>query len=585
MSDASISVTEGPQADPGVRATKRLHVPRPPVATRPAATLLLLRPASEGFEVLMTRRSEQASFAPGAYVFPGGTVDAADGDARAISISRGREAQGPEVRTLCVTAIRESFEELGILLAYRPDGQMADATDAARFDRSPDADFVGQLAAAGFTLAVDRVWWLCHWITDRDLPKRFDVRFLVALAPPGQEAIADETEQFEPVWVSPQDAIKRYDEGHFSIIFPTERTLRRLQRFADAEAVLAACASERPLFVSSPRAGYLRGQVERFDEFEMQFGELELTTPDGRILHQLDWQHERAVPLLRNVQRLTAPNPGMMTGPGTNTYIIGDDDAGYAVIDPGPADPVHVDRIAALVGDRLRYILCTHAHSDHSPGAFLLQDRIAAPILGRRWGPRVREEDTGSLREADPAAFVPDRMLEDGEELQLGDSTLRAVFTPGHASNHLCFLLVEDGLLFSGDHINNGQTVVINPPDGDMKEYLDALERLHAMPLTYVLPAHGYVLGFARQAIRQLINHRLGREAKVLAAVQRQQRGTLEQLLPEVYGDVDPVLYPVAARSLLAHLEKLAQDGTIGRAGGRWTAQPAGPTAPGSPGI
>ncbi|HQN11072.1 MAG TPA: MBL fold metallo-hydrolase [Quisquiliibacterium sp.] len=543
------------------REQKRLHEWREPVATRPAATILLLRDGPDGLEVLMTRRSVTASFAPGVFVFPGGALDAADASERARRLSRVRPDQPDDVRPHSVAAIREAFEELGILLAYRPDGSMADATDVARVDRSRDADFFEQLEAGGYAMALDRVWWLCHWITDRDLPKRFDVRFFVAPVPPGQEPVADEGEQFEPVWISPKQALERHERGDFDMIFPTVRTLRRLAQMPDVDAVLGSCSSDRPLWVSSPRGGHLKGEIARFSEHEPAFGELELVSPDGRIGHALDWQHEKAVPLLKNVQRLTAPNPGRMTGPGTNTYIIGEPGA-YAVIDPGPDDPIHIERIAALVGRDLKYILCTHAHPDHSPGAAPLKAITGAPILGAPSGPNFRSE----------WQFTPDRTLSDGERIAVGDTTMKAIHTPGHASNHLCFLLEEDGLLLSGDHINNGSTVVIDPPDGDMKAYLEALERLLTEDFDYILPAHGWVLGFAHESIRQLIAHRLKREAKVLSAVRALKRGTMQQLLPRVYDDVDPIMYPVAQRSLLAHLLKLEADLTIRRSGEEWVA-------------
>ena len=331
------------------REQKRLHEWREPVATRPAATILLLRDGDDGLEVLMTRRSVTASFAPGVFVFPGGALDADDASERARALSRVRPSQPDDVRPHSVAAIREAFEELGILLAYRPDGSIADASDLERLDRGRDADFLEQLEAGGYTMALDRVWWLCHWITDRDLPKRFDVRFFVAPVPHGQEPIADEGEQFEPVWTSPKRALERHEKGDFDMIFPTVRTLRRLAQMPDVDAVLSSCPSDRPLWVSSPRGGHLKGEIARFSEHEPAFGELELVTPDGRLAHSLDWQHEKAVPLLRNVLRLTAPNPGRMTGPGTNTYIIGEPGA-YAVIDPGPDDPVHIGRIATIVG-------------------------------------------------------------------------------------------------------------------------------------------------------------------------------------------------------------------------------------------
>jgi len=547
-----------------VRQRRHVHGWREPVATRPAATVLLLRDSDGGLEVLMTRRSNTASFAPGAYVFPGGALDPADASARARQLSRVRSAQTDEHLTYSTAAIREAFEELGVLLAYRPDHSLARHDDVLSLDRSQDADFLAQLEAGGYRMANDQVWSLCHWTTDRDLPKRFDVRFLVAPMPEGQEPRADEGETFEPVWIRPKDALERHAKGEFFMIFPTIRTLGRLAQMPRVESVLDACASDRPLWVSSPRGGYLRGEIERFSEHEPAYGELELVAPDGRLLHSLDWQYERPVRLLENVQRLTCNNPGRMTGPGTNTYIIGDP-GNYAVIDPGPHDPEHIERIVDIVGVGLRYILCTHAHPDHAPGAALLKERTGAPILGAPSGPHFRSE----------WQFTPDRTLEHGERLHVGDTTIRVIHTPGHASNHLCFLLEEDRLLISGDHINNGSTVVIDPPDGNMLDYLRALERLLTLPMQYILPAHGWVLGFAHESIRQLIAHRFKREAKVLAAVRRSGGGTMDELVKLVYDDVDPVMHPVAKRSLFAHLEKLVADGTVlAMQEGRW--QPAG---------
>jgi 8-oxo-dGTP pyrophosphatase MutT (NUDIX family) len=276
-----------------VRPTQLLHPQREPAPVRPAATVLLLRDTPQGIEVLMTRRSMTASFAPGAYVFPGGGVDALDAAAHAQA-SR-RETQSDLHLTQAIAAIRESFEELGILLARREDGTMANANDIAALDRK--APFAPQCAARGLSLAASEVFVLAHWITDRDLPRRFDVPFLVARMPEGQAPVADETEQFEPVWVRPLDALARHRAGQFFIIFPTIRTLERLQDFASVEAVLQACAAtEQPLWTSCPRAGLLAGKEARYMEHETAYGELAMVCPDGQIVHALDWQSEQPTP-------------------------------------------------------------------------------------------------------------------------------------------------------------------------------------------------------------------------------------------------------------------------------------------------
>src|SRR5688572_8830182 len=269
-----------------VRPTQLLHPQREPALPRPAATVLLLRDGAAGLEVLMTRRSPSASFAPGAYVFPGGMLDGSDAQAHASAAQR-PEQEGQRL-TQAIAAIRESFEELGILLARHADGRAADAKDVAALDRH--GVLAEQCRDRGLLLAADQVFVLAHWITDRDLPRRFDVTFLVARMPEGQTPVADEAEQFEPVWVRPADALARHEAGSFFMIFPTIRTLERLAKFESVQAVLQACAGGRPLWTSCPRAGLLEGADTRYMEHEMPYGELALVSPDGQVVHHLDWQ-------------------------------------------------------------------------------------------------------------------------------------------------------------------------------------------------------------------------------------------------------------------------------------------------------
>ncbi len=542
------------------RPNQLLHPQRTPAPVRPAATVLLLRDTPQGIEVLMTRRSMTASFAPGAYVFPGGGVDALD--AASHGQASRRATQSELHLTQAIAAIRESFEELGVLLARRADGTAADNHDIAALDRS--APFAVQCQNLGLTLAADEVFVLAHWTTDRDLARRFDVPFLVARMPDGQTPVADEAEQFEPVWVRAADALARHKAGQFFMIFPTIRTLERLLGYNCVDAVLQACAAtEQPLWTSCPRAGLLAGREMRYMEQDLPFGELALVCPDGQIVHTLDWQSETPVALLKNVQRLTAPNPGAMTGPGTNSYLVGDPNSGYIAIDPGPADPDHLDKLWRAAGGDIRLIVCTHSHPDHSPGAQPLQALCAnkPPILGL---PSASTARSHSL-------FTPDQVLQDQQRLTLGGSdpdsthTLLALHTPGHAANHLCLLLLEDKLLFSGDHILCGSTTVIDPPDGDMTAYLDSLDLLNKAcaehALEFILPAHGYVIGGyegeAAAAIARLKAHRLRREAKILQAMQSQPQGTLDDWLAQAYADVPERMWPVAKRSLIAHVERI----------------------------
>jgi glyoxylase-like metal-dependent hydrolase (beta-lactamase superfamily II) len=264
------------------------------------------------------------------------------------------------------------------------------------------------------------------------------------------------------------------------------------------------------------------------------------------------------VELDARVQRITAPNPGMMTGPGTNTYLVGGTEV--AVIDPGPEIDSHRDAILAAAGKRIRWILCTHTHLDHSPLARALHEATGAPVMGRT-APQDGRQDGG---------FAPQRIPEHGEVIDCGAFGLRALHTPGHASNHLCYLLEGRGLLFTGDHVMQGSTVVISPPDGDMAAYLRSLELLLDMELSEIAPGHGNVIPQPHEEVRRVIAHRLKRECKVLEAFARRNPGTLDELVPLVYDDVSPRLHQAARRSLHAHLIKLAADGRVVEADGGW---------------
>ncbi len=261
------------------------------------------------------------------------------------------------------------------------------------------------------------------------------------------------------------------------------------------------------------------------------------------------------------VRRIVADNAGMMTGPGTNTYLVGIDE--IAVIDPGPGDDAHLDAIAGCGGDRIRWILLTHTHEDHSPGAVGLKKRTGAEILA--FGPG---EGRGKVR--------LDGTLADKAVIEATEFHLTAMHTPGHASNHLCYLLNEERTLFTGDHIMQGSTVVISPPDGDMATYLSSLERLKTIRprLKAIAPGHGHVIDDPLATIDATIEHRLAREAQVLDELRSRGTTTIADLVEAIYVDVAPELHPVARRSVWAHLRKLADEGTVkgDRLDGEWSA-------------
>ena len=247
--------------------------------------------------------------------------------------------------------------------------------------------------------------------------------------------------------------------------------------------------------------------------------------------------------------RIVAPNPSPLTGPGTNTYVVGAERP--VVIDPGSEDATHLERVIEVAGGSVSLIVCTHSHPDHSPGAAWLRERTGAPILGLP-APQDGHQDP---------RYAPDAGLAHGECIEAGGRSLRAWHTPGHASNHVCLLLEEEGLLFTGDHLMSGSTVIIIPPDGSMRLYLESLGRLRQHPLVSLAPGHGALMPRAHAEIERVVAHRLGREAKLLRALGARGVATLDELLPEVYDDVPKFLHVFARYSLLAHARKLVEEG------------------------
>jgi glyoxylase-like metal-dependent hydrolase (beta-lactamase superfamily II) len=254
-----------------------------------------------------------------------------------------------------------------------------------------------------------------------------------------------------------------------------------------------------------------------------------------------------------------------MTGAGTNTYLVGERE--LAVIDPGPEDAAHVRAIVDAGAGRIRWILCSHTHLDHASSAATLQRatgaKIAAMAQGRTGPPPPGGEHNVKL--------VLDQPLADGDAIGLDGFSLRAIHTPGHASNHLCFLLPETGMLFTGDHVMQGSTVVIGPPDGNMRAYLQSLRRLLELEIAVLGPGHGYLIHQPHAEAERLIEHRLRRESKVRQALlEAGGSAPLATLLPRVYNDVAQTLHPLAAKSLQAHLDKLVEDGEVSYVGGSY---------------
>ena len=534
----------------------------------------------------MMRRSKSATFMGGAHVFPGGAVDASDSDEQWAGLCSGIDTAaanrilGVEHDGLAywIAAIRECFEEAGILLAAAGDGDLIEIDDATRIAeygalRKQMAE--GKLnlrqlcESRHLTIAADRMAYFSHWITPPHNVRRFDTRFFVAAAPALQAPSHDDTETMGHVWIGVNEALDKYRSKELDMVFPTVRTLEALANFPDTEALMAHARAERTVPRILPRAASGRDGRRMLVPTDYAYAEISKLDPEGKGFASYEIIPGVVTQLSQRVHRLTAPNPGFMTGPGTNAYLVGSGED-FAVIDPGPPDESHVQAIIDAVdalgpggqNGKIRKILVTHTHKDHSPAAVLLKAHTGAELVGMPPPPGDSQDQT----------FRPDQVARDGDCINIGGATLRVVHTPGHASNQVCYLLEQEKLLFTGDHIMQGSTVVINPPDGDMAVYIAALKKLLKEQIDWLAPGHGFVIDKPHEAVERLVAHRLGRENKVLEKLKGLGDATLDELVPYAYDEVPKQLHRVATRSLLAHLLKLTVDGRASEVEGRWRA-------------
>lgn len=276
---------------------------------------------------------------------------------------------------------------------------------------------------------------------------------------------------------------------------------------------------------------------------------------------ELDFAYREIETIGPGIRRVIAENPGPFTLHGTGTYIIGE--GKVAVIDPGPADSVHIDSLLkGLDGETISHVLVTHTHMDHSPGCALLREHCDAPTYA--YGPHGagKLESGIQVEEGGDMEFEPDVLVKDGDIISGDGWSVECVYTPGHTSNHMCFAYREQKALFTGDHVMGWSTSIISPPDGDMGDYLKSLEKLLGRDDKIFWPTHGPSIDDPKSFVRQFIEHRAEREAQIIDCLKRGLT-TIEVMVPDMYNGLPEFMYPAAARSVLAAMEHMANKGNI----------------------
>src|SRR3954469_157448 len=492
-------------------------------SVRPAASVVLVR---EGGEVLWVLRGEQLRFAGGFYAFPGGGVDVADAG---VPLDAG-EALGAAEAPCVVAAARELFEEAGVLAVPGAQSISAPERKAMReaLLRHPKpvekaASFGDFLARHG--LRLDARWFspAGRWVTPAAMPIRFDARFYLVEMPAGEVAEIWPGELADGEWIQPLEALRRWEQGTALLHPPAWHTLKALAWAAGHSR------DALPLLTAPEKAPWklpIREHVVERIEFQR-----------GLIL----------VPLRA---------PTLPPATHTNCLLLGDEE--LWVVDPGSPWPEEQETLEKTLsrlveeGRKPVGILLTHHHRDHVGGAVALSRSRSLPIAA-------------TAQTQEQLDFRVDTLLRDGDRIETGPRGWTCVHLPGHTRGHLCLIESGTGAVVAGDLIAGVGTVIVDPPEGDMADYLVSLRRLQELKPGVIYPAHGPVVPAGPEKISGYIAHRLEREERVVSALRIAGPATPAELVPPSYPDVKPEMYPFAERSLLAHLLKLVREGRARR--------------------
>jgi endoribonuclease LACTB2 len=491
----------------------------PPAPVRDAAAVIMFRRTASGLEVFWLRRGAHLSFAAGFYAFPGGAVDEADADVK-VNGAQGLDA------ALHAAAVRELFEETGVLCAQG--GERLSQPELSRLRAevlAGSTSFGAALAERGLRLLRKQLLDAGRWITPPFLPLRFDARFFLLELPRGQLPQFWPGEHAEGGWVSPADALRRWEVGR-TLLHPPSLHAFRVLREGGPPTEMAARLRNPP-----DVAGYIPERIE----------------------------------FQRGIRIFPLRTPTLPPATHTNCYLLGGGE--LLIVDPGASDPAECNRLFSfldvLAKDGLapKAVFLTHHHQDHLGGALVVKRGLKVPI----W---CHEKTAAHLGDG------ADRLIGDEEPIELGgDFPMRfiAVHTPGHARGHLCLIEEKSKAAIVGDMVAGVGTIVIDPPEGDMGDYLDQLRRLRGLKIGALYPAHGPVIPDGPAKLADYLEHRAQREEQVLEAV-RDGCSAIEEILPVAYADVSEVLHPIAARSTEAILIKLVREGKVKRESGRYFA-------------
>jgi glyoxylase-like metal-dependent hydrolase (beta-lactamase superfamily II)/8-oxo-dGTP pyrophosphatase MutT (NUDIX family) len=477
----------------------------PPAPPKRATAVILWRDGPRGRECFWVRRGEPLRFAGGFYAFPGGKIDEEDWK---IPVEK---AGTPLEAAQVVAATRELFEETGVLYALGAERIAKEVRDEARRELLAGRRAFAQiLEAHALHLHAEMHAFVGRWITPSFVPYRFDAQFMVVKMPPGQEAEVWPGELSDGAWIRCADAVEKWERGEALLHPPNRWAMQCLAREAPPQAY--------PALANAPH-------LEHF------------------VTRVIDFQ--------KGLYLVPQRTPTLPPATHTNCYLV-EIEGGLAIVDPGSGDDSELawlDRVLADIGRPPKEIWLTHHHADHQGGVAALASR----------GLTVRAHPLTATRLAEGVRAEP---IEDGALLPGG---WRVLHTPGHAKGHLCFHHEKSGALLCGDMVSTLSTIVIDPPEGDMAEYLRQLERLRALGPRTLYPAHGAPAPNARGKLDEYLAHRKEREAKVLLAAKA--GGTLDEITTRAYDDTPPFIHPVAARSCLASLEKLEREGKVSRRG------------------